>query len=96
MRIYKNLLPRVMSDKIKYTQTNNSEKLYLELNKSINPNIASGKTVMNVIVSTVLSALTEPIFRLKNIYANCPPSSDITGRMLNNPTDIFEAANGKT
>lgn len=83
------------SEKTRYTQTNNSEKLYFDLSKSKNPIAARGKINMKVITLTALSAdFSEN--RLHSIRNKiCPPSSDITGIRLNNPTDKFAAANGK-
>ena len=81
---------------IKYTHTNNSEKLYFDSNSTINPSAASGKIVIKVMISTIFSALSAPTRCLRIIKISCPPSSDNTGRKLNNPTERFDIANGKT
>ena len=49
---------------------------------------------MNVIILTTFSAefSLKRLLRIK--YKSCPPSSDITGSILNNPTDRLTAANG--
>ena len=55
---------------------------------------SSGKIKMNVIILTTFSAdfSLKRLLRIK--YKSCPPSSDITGSILKNPTDRLTAANG--
>nr|WP_293971943.1 hypothetical protein [uncultured Ruminococcus sp.] len=48
--------------------------------------------MINVIIFTVLCETVSLKNLLKIRYNSCPPSSDITGRILNSPTERFAAA----
>lgn len=76
-------------------QTNNREKLYLDLNKTKNPNTASGKININVIIFTTLSHIWCSNLNDNSIYISWPPSSDSTGNILNIQTDILATASGR-
>ena len=89
------LSERVTSEMMRYAHINNSEKLYFDLNSTAKPNTASGKIVMRVMISTIFSALAGFKRRFSKMKIICPPSSDKTGRLLNNPTDRFASANGR-
>jgi hypothetical protein len=81
-----------ISEKTRYIHTIKSEKLYFELNSRINPKVASGKIIIKVITFTILCETVSLKNLLKIKYKSCPPSSDITGRILNSPTEKFAAA----
>jgi len=58
----------------------------------MNPKNASGKIIINVLTFTILCETVSLKNLLRIKYKICPPSSDITGKILNSPTERFAAA----